>query len=38
MKKKIIITVALFLFFGFILIYGLTKGDFFITTLNGGTL
>jgi len=38
MKKKIIITIVLFLFFGFILAYGLTKGDFFTTALNGGTL
>jgi hypothetical protein len=35
---KAIVTVALFLFFGFIFAYGLTKGDFFTTALNGGTL
>jgi hypothetical protein len=35
---KIIISVALFAIFGVIMAYGISKGDFFTTALNGGTL
>jgi uncharacterized membrane protein len=35
---KIIISVALFAIFGAIMAYGVSKGDFFTTMLNGGTL
>jgi len=34
----IIISIALFSLFSLILAYGIIKGDFSITALNGGTL